>query len=141
MASTGSLHLEVISPARVLSTLEATAVMVPGALGYMTILPGHTPMISELSVGEIRAVEAGGVTHEFFVSGGYVEADNTRVMILADIIERPKEIDLPRANKARDRAKERLKDVQNDLLRAQAALKRSEARITFATKHRSADPH
>ena len=136
-----SLNVEIISPTRVLHKFEAKAVTVPGAMGYLTILPGHTPLITEIGVGELRAVDAEGKTYEYFVSGGYAECDNTHVQILAEVIEKAQEVNLERATKARERAADRLKDAKNDLARAQAALRRADSRITFANKHRGAELH
>lgn len=131
------LHVEIIAPARVLKKVEAKAVTLPGVKGYMMILPGHAAMISQLGVGELRAVDAAGKVYEYFISGGYLECGNHHIQILVDVVEQASEIDLARAQKAEDRALKRMKEAEIDFDRAQRALKRAQSRIQFAKKHRS----
>lgn len=129
------LKLEIIAPVRVLNRIEAKAVTVPGVKGYMMILPGHAPMISELGIGLLSAVDAQGKSYEYFISGGYLECDNTHVQVLVEVVEQAQEIDIERAHKAQMRAEERLKEANIDLERAQKALARAKQRISFAEKY------
>jgi F-type H+-transporting ATPase subunit epsilon len=127
------MEVEVLSPARRLVKVKAKSIMVPGSLGYMTILPGHTEMISEMNTGTLTVRADDDKEMHYFVSGGYVDISGTTVNVLADVIEGAKEIDLERAQKAKKRAQERLsgKNEETDFVRALKALKRAELRIAL----------
>lgn len=127
------LAVEILTPTKPLFEGEASGVTVPGVLGYMTILPGHTPFISEIGVGELIVTKKSGPT-QYFVSGGYVEVQGNKLKVLADIVDLPENIDSGRAKEAMGRAQKRLdeKDANLDLVRAQAALKRAEYRLQIA---------
>ncbi len=111
----------------------AEEAQIPGVSGYMGILPGHAPLISELGVGEIT-YKTSGVEHTLAVAWGFVEVLPDKVTILAEAAEQPQEIDVERAQKAKDRAEERLKsnDPQVDYTRAEDALQRAETRLNVA---------
>src|SRR5215208_8440919 len=96
-----ALQLDVITPERRLLSEQADAVTVPGLGGELGILPGHTPLISQLQTGVLSYTQ-GGATTRLHVSGGFVEVNNNRVSILAEVAERPEEIDAARARLARE---------------------------------------
>lgn len=127
------LKVNIFSPAKVVAKVSATEVMVPGALGYLTILPGHARLVSELGVGELKVggIDGGnGGVETYFVAGGYVDVSQDDVTLLVDVIERPGEIDKNRAEQARQRALDRLDHKAGvDVQRAQAALLRAEKRL------------
>lgn len=128
-----TMKVEILSPDRPICECTASGVMVPGSLGYLTILPDHAALVAELDIGEIR-VDGDKQGQRFFVSGGYLEVVDNKLTILADVVESSSEIDRARARKAKDRATERLekKVIGLDSMRAQAALKRAESRIMIA---------
>ncbi|MDQ3231471.1 MAG: ATP synthase F1 subunit epsilon [Pseudobdellovibrionaceae bacterium] len=129
-----NFDLKVLSPSRAVTTVKATAVTLPGVMGYMTILPDHAGMVAELDQGEVTITTADGAVERFFVSGGYVEVEGSRVTLLADVIERAREIDVNRAQTARKRAAERLGHISADidLERANRALRRADQRIQMS---------
>jgi len=133
----GKLNLEIITPERVLESREVDAVIAPGTEGEFGILPGHISFLSGIVPGELRFLDRGKWEY-VCVSTGFAEVSDDSVSVLVDSAERAANIDLPRAQAAMDRAKERLaKDRANkeiDFLRAENALKRSIARIKVAKK-------
>jgi F-type H+-transporting ATPase subunit epsilon len=133
----GKLFLEVVTPARVLASQEVDMVIAPGAEGEFGVLPGHANFLSGIVPGELR-YDAGGKREHMFVSSGFVEVSADRVSVLVDSAEKATDIDLKRAEKAMDRAKERLaKDRSSediDFLRAESALQRAITRIKIVKK-------
>jgi F-type H+-transporting ATPase subunit epsilon len=131
MANT--FQLEIVTPSRLLVKDAAEEAQIPGVTGYLGILPGHAPLITELGVGEIT-YKASGATHTLSVAWGFMEVLPDKVTILAEAAERPHEIDVERAKKAKDRAEQRLKsnDVEVDYTRAEDALQRAETRLNVA---------
>jgi F-type H+-transporting ATPase subunit epsilon len=128
-----TFQLEIVTPTRLLVNEPAEEAQIPGASGYLGILPGHAPLISELAVGVIT-YKSSGSTHTLSVAWGFMEVLPDKVTILAEAAEDPKEIDVPRAEKAKQRAEERLKsnNPEVDYTRAEDALKRAETRIAVA---------
>lgn len=129
-----NFDLKVLSPSRAVTSVKATAVTLPGTCGYMTILPDHAGMVAELDLGEVTITTTDSGQERFFVAGGYVEVEGNRVTVLADVIERAREIDTARAQTARKRAAERLAHIgpETDLERANKALQRADQRILIA---------
>jgi F-type H+-transporting ATPase subunit epsilon len=105
----------------------------------MGILPGHTRLVSELGVGELN-VTGGGQDQKYFVAGGYVDVAEDNVTVLVDVVEKPADIDAERAEKAKQRALDRLNNIGSksdvDLMRAQAALSRAEGRLAIVGRSR-----
>src|SRR5271165_1171253 len=128
-----TFQLEIVTPARLLVKDAAEEAQIPAVNGYLGILPGHAPLISELGVGEI-SYKASGATHTLSVAWGFVEVLPDKVTIMAEAEEHPEEIDTTRAQKAKERAEQRLKsnDPQVDYPRAEDALQRAETRLTVA---------
>jgi F-type H+-transporting ATPase subunit epsilon len=128
------LQLEVVTPERELVHESALSVSVPGKDGYLGILPGHAPLLSELQPGELSFIE-NHVTRYLSVSWGFAEVLPERVIVLAQTAERAEEIDVERAQRAKQRAENRLKNVTAtdiDFERARAALMRALARLQAA---------
>ena len=98
-----ALQLDVITPERRLLSEQADSVTVPGLEGELGILPGHTPLISALKTGVLSYAQ-GGATRRLLVSGGFVEVNNDRVSVLADLAEFPEEVDAARARAEREEA-------------------------------------
>jgi len=133
------LHLEIVTPDRQVVREAVLAVSVPGKEGYLGILPGHAPLLSELKPGEMSYTR-NGVTHYLAVCWGFVEVLPDRVIVLVEAGERAEEIDVSRAERAKQRADERLgklADPTIDRERAQRALERASARLAAAAKLKS----
>ena len=128
-----TFQLEIVTPTRLMVKEAAEEAQIPGSNGYLGILPGHAPLITELAVGVIT-YKASGATHTLSVAWGFAEVLPDKVTILAETAERPQEIDVERAQKAKDRAEQRLKssDPQVDYTRAEDALQRAETRLNVA---------
>jgi F-type H+-transporting ATPase subunit epsilon len=130
------LKLDVVTAEGVVLSEEVDAVIAPGVLGQLGILPHHTPLVTMLDPGELM-VRSGSDEYCLAISGGYLEARPDRVIILADAAERAEDINLERAEAARQRAQERLQQhTQVDTVRAEAALRRSLIRLKVAQKRR-----
>jgi F-type H+-transporting ATPase subunit epsilon len=128
-----TFQLEIVTPTKLLVKDAAEEAQIPGLSGYLGILPGHAPLITELAVGVIT-YKASGATHTLSVAWGFAEVLPDRVTILAEAAERPQEIDVARAQKAKDKAEQLLKsnDPQTDYARAEDALHRAETRLNVA---------
>ena len=134
MANT--FQLEIVTPERQLvKDVQAEEAQIPGASGYLGILPGHAPLITELAVGVIT-YRAGGERKTLSVAWGFAEVLPDKVTILAETAERPEEIDTKRAQEAKERAEQRLKsnDPGVDYTRAEDALQRAENRLKVAAE-------
>jgi F-type H+-transporting ATPase subunit epsilon len=128
------LQLDVITPERRLLSEQVDAATVPGLDGELGILPGHTPLISQLRTG-VLSYTRGGETRRLLVSGGFVEVNDDRVSVLADLAEFPEEIDAARARTERDEAERRLAAFTGppeELDEARAQLDRAGARLQLA---------
>src|ERR1019366_31508 len=88
--------LQLVSPERILVEEQVDEVQVPGLDGYMGILPGHAPLLSELMPGGVLSYRTGGAEKVLAVYGGFVEVQPDRVRILADFAERKKETNIER---------------------------------------------
>jgi F-type H+-transporting ATPase subunit epsilon len=130
-----TLELEIVTPDKQVVSDRAEEVQIPGKNGYMGILPGHAPLISELAVGEIT-YRKDGATVSLAVAWGFAEVLPTKVTILAETAERAQDIDVKRAQEQRDRAEQHLKsgDPNIDYARALDALQRAETRLAVAAK-------
>ena len=129
---------ELATPSRLLVSAEVDEVVAPGAEGYFGVLPGHAPFLTTLAAGEVT-YRRGREERHVFVSGGFAEVTAERVIILAEGAEAPEEIDRERAERARQRAEQRLAGrspqgthEETDYNRALAALARALARIIVA---------
>src|SRR5437870_130902 len=130
------LQLEVVTPERRVLAESVNAVTVPGRGGEMGILPGHAPMISELQTG-VLSYNEDGTTFQLHVSGGFVEVNDDRVAVLAEIAEKPEEIDAARARLAREHTEKQLSSwsgTEEDFEKARAKLERSVVRLKLATR-------
>jgi F-type H+-transporting ATPase subunit epsilon len=130
------LRLELATPTRLVVGEAVDEAVVPGLEGYFGVLPGHAPFLTLVGTGEVT-YRVGRTERHLAVSGGFAEAGPDRVLVLADVAERPEEIDVPRARAARERAERRLSgrpEEEVDLPRALAALERAQARLRVATR-------
>ena len=129
-----TFQLEIVTPEKKVVDTAAQEVQIPGKNGYLGVLPGHAPLITELAVGEITYREA-STEQKLAVAWGFAEVLPDKVTILAETAERPSEIDVDRARKAKERAEQRLTsgDTSVDVERALDALHRAQARLDVAT--------
>jgi F-type H+-transporting ATPase subunit epsilon len=130
------LDVEIVSPNRILLQTQTDELNLPGELGYLGILPGHTAFLSTLGQGELM-YRQDGRHHYMTLFWGYLEVNNDKVTILAELAEPAAEIDQARADAARERAEERLRrfdDETTDFERARAALIRAMIRLQVARK-------
>jgi F-type H+-transporting ATPase subunit epsilon len=128
--------LEVITPTRLVVRETVSEAQIPVLGGYIGVLPGHTPLLAEIGIGEL-SVHVGSRLHSYTAIGGFVEVLADRVIVLAGLAERPEEIDVARAQAARDRALKRLanpNEPNTDWKRAEEALERAQVRLQVATK-------
>ncbi|HKP46191.1 MAG TPA: F0F1 ATP synthase subunit epsilon [Pyrinomonadaceae bacterium] len=133
------LQLEVVTPERRVLSETVDMVTVPGLGGEIGILPGHTPLISQLQTG-VLSYATGGSTSQLHVSGGFVEVNDDKVSVLAEVAERPDEIDAARARIARERVEKQLTawtGTEEDFEVARAKLERSMVRLQLAGVARS----
>ena len=132
-----SIKLEIVTAERVVYTEDVDIVLAPGIEGQLGILPHHAPLMTILQSGEILA-RRGAEEDIMAISGGFLEVRPDHVIILADSAERAEEIDEARAQAAKERAEERLKErgVAPDLdeARVEASLRRAMARLSVLEK-------
>lgn len=128
-----TLKLEIVTVEGVIYSGDVNVVVAPGIEGQLGILPHHAPLMTMLEPGEV-VIKKGGEETILAVSGGYLEVRPDKVVILADAAERAEEIDVARAEAARKRAQERVKNPVPglDQARAEAALRRSIMRLRVA---------
>jgi F-type H+-transporting ATPase subunit epsilon len=131
------LQLQIVSADRPLVNERVDEVEVPGADGYFGVLPGHTPLLAALQVGEIW-YRQGQETQYLSIAFGFAEVQPDRVTILAQIAERADEIDAGRAEAARKRAEERLAKPMADIdfERARIAMMKALIRLQVASRAR-----
>ncbi len=101
------IHLEIITPEKLVLRAEVDEVVLPGLTGELGVLPDHEPLITQLKTG-VLAYRQGGAQQKLHVSGGFAEVLPDRVSVLADVAEKPEEIDLTRAKSALERAEKQL---------------------------------
>src|SRR5260370_18394485 len=104
---TNTFQLEIVTPVKLVVKDAAEEAQIPGLSGYLGILPGHAPLITELGVGSIT-YQASGVTHTLSVAWGFAEVLPDKVTMLAETADQPHEIDEERAQNSKEPAKERL---------------------------------
>jgi F-type H+-transporting ATPase subunit epsilon len=128
-----AFQLEIVTPEKKVVETAVEEVQIPGRNGYLGILAGHAPLITELAVGEITYREESS-QQRLAVAWGFAEVLPNKVTILAESAEKPAEIDVERARKAKARAEQRLTsgDTSVDVERALNALHRAEARLEVA---------
>ena len=137
MALPTKLQLQIVSADRSLVNETVDEVVIPGYDGYFGVLPGHTPLLAVLAVGELW-YRQGQEKHYVSIAFGFAEVLPDRVTILAQIAEKADEIDLARAEAAKKRAEERLARpaVDIDAERARISLLKALIRLQVATRAR-----
>jgi len=135
------IQLVIVTPERQMLKETVSEVTLPGADGYLGVLPGHAPLITEIGIGELTYRTTGGQAGLLAVIRGFAEVLPDRVSVLAETAELAGEIDLPRAQAALKRAEERIaKGGENlDWDRATLALQRALVRIQVVSKHQGVE--
>jgi len=135
------IRLDIVTAERVVFSDDVDVVVAPGVEGQLGILPHHAPLMTMLQPGELVA-RKGGEEISIAVCGGFLEVRPDRVIVLADAAERAEEINIVRAEEAKRRAEERLRqrapDV--DLVQAEAALRRALVRLRVGEKRKRKAP-
>jgi F-type H+-transporting ATPase subunit epsilon len=132
------LTLEIVTPDRSVVAERVDEVEIPGVEGYFGVLPGHAPMLAMLKVGELW-YRKGGERQYLSIAFGFAEVLPDRVTILAELAERPDEIDVARAEAARRRAEERIARPSADIdyERARIALMKALVRLQVSSRART----
>jgi F-type H+-transporting ATPase subunit epsilon len=138
MALPTSLALEIVTPDRAIVSQQVDEVELPGSDGYFGVLPGHTPLLASLQVGEMW-YRVGQQKHYLAIAFGFAEVLPDRVTVLAQIAERAEDIDVSRAETAKQRAEQRVTRPQADMdfERARVALLKSLTRLQVASRART----
>ena len=131
-----TFQIDIATPEKLVLQQQAESAQIPGKDGYMGILPGHAPLITELAVGEIGYRDEKGQIRRLAVAWGFAEVLPTKVTILAEVAEKAEEIDVARARKAKEAAEQVLKSPKpdTDTAAVEGELQRANARITVAEK-------
>ena len=129
-----TIQLEIVTPERLVINEAVEYIEIPGQTGYLGVLPGHAPLITELAPGEL-SYRNGNQTKRLAVAWGFAEVLQTKVTILAESAEKAEEIDTGRAEAAKRKAEAELQksglEINED---AQEALQRAQARLDVASK-------
>jgi len=130
-----TFQLEIVTPEKMVVRDVAEEMQIPGKGGYLGILPGHAPLITELAVGEVTYRNA-NITHHLAVAWGFAEVLPDKVTILAETAERADEVDVSRAQAAKQRAETNLAkcNTEADFTRTAGDLQRAETRLEVAEK-------
>ena len=131
-----AIHLDIITPEKVVFSDSIEMVTAPGGLGEFGVLPGHAPLVTTLEPGEV-AIKKDNREYWLAISGGFAEVGNDKVIILAEAAELAQEIDTKRAETAKIQAEEKLKSLSSDdsqFLEVTLALKRATNRIKVSAR-------
>ena len=128
--------LDIVTPTRTVFSGDVESFSAPGVLGGFQVLYNHAPLLSSIAVGRVKVIDVAGAELHYATSGGFVEVNENKVILLAETAERADEIDVQRAEEAKRRATERLESeerIEED--RARAALARALNRLRVASPH------
>ena len=130
-----TFQLEIVTPEKLVVRDSAEEAQIPGRNGYLGVLPGHAPLITELGAGEI-SYRSGGQLHRFAMAWGFAEVLPDRVTVLAETVERPDEIDVARVERSLKEAEESLKSAQTeeDFSIATGKIERAQARLDVSRR-------
>lgn len=130
------LNLEIVSPVKFVFQGKVKSISAPGTSGGFQILFNHAPFVSSLTIGKIKIEKEDGTDEIFSISSGILEVSKNNVSVIAESIEQIYEIDLERAEKALQRAMERLKsnDKGIDKERARLSYDRAKNRLKLVKK-------
>jgi F-type H+-transporting ATPase subunit epsilon len=131
-----TFKLEIITPTKVIFNGDVVSFSAPGVVGGFQVLFNHAPMLAEIGIGTVKLQDASGNEIFFATSGGFVDVLKNNVIVLAESVERHDEIDMIRAEAARDHAKQKLAEklTENESAETKSALDRALNRIRVAEK-------
>jgi F-type H+-transporting ATPase subunit epsilon len=132
-----TIKLDIVTAEKVVFSDDVDIIIAPGVEGELGILPHHSPLMTTLNPGELIARKS-GEEYSLAISGGFLEIQPERVIVLADAAERADEIDLARAEEAKKRAQEKLSATtsQIEMAQVEAALRRALVRIEVADRRK-----
>jgi F-type H+-transporting ATPase subunit epsilon len=135
MALPTHIDLQIVTPDRLIVREQVDEIQIPGTEGYFGVLPGHTPLLASLAVGEMWYRKGQEKTF-LSIAGGFAEVLPDRVTLLATLAERAEEIDVERAETSKQRAEQRLAQPTSDLdyERARLALQKAVARLQVSSR-------
>ena len=137
------IQCDIITQERTVYSEQADYVSLPGTEGIMGVLPNHAPLLTALTFGEVM-IRKDGDEHYFAIGGGFAEVRPDQVIVLADSAEHADEIDIDRAQQARDRAVQAMKEGVSDdsvaYAQIEAALRRAQIRVNVSRRRKSAGP-
>ncbi|MEW6194582.1 MAG: F0F1 ATP synthase subunit epsilon [Bacteroidota bacterium] len=128
------INVEIITPSKTAFSGKVKSISLPGTLGNFQVLFNHAPLLSKLEIGKISIKDLNDVEVEYTTGGGNAEVLNNKILVLVESFESKEEIDVERAKRSLERAKERLANRNKDKIdevRAQAALARAMNRLKF----------
>ena len=131
-----TFKLEIVTPRRVVFDGDVESVSAPGVVGGFQVLYNHAPLLAEIGIGEVKVRDAGGAETRYATSGGFVDVLKNHMTMLAETAERADEIDVKRAESAKDRAAKRLqgRTPETNEERARIALLRAINRLKIAPR-------
>jgi F-type H+-transporting ATPase subunit epsilon len=130
-----TLDIEIVTPERLLVSDKATEVQVPGLSGYLGVLPGHAPLITELKSGEFSYRKPDGTVQRIALHWGFAEILPNKVTVLAERAEKPDEIDVEKARRELQGAEAQLQDPNADREQALRLIERATTQISVAGRH------
>jgi F-type H+-transporting ATPase subunit epsilon len=137
------IQCDIITQERTVYSEQADYVSLPGTEGVMGILPNHAPLLTALTFGEVK-IRKDGDEQYFAIGGGFAEVQPDKVIVMADSAEQADEIDFDRAQKARERAEQAMKEGVSDdatsYAQIEAALRRAQIRVDVSRRRRSSKP-
>ena len=130
------IRLDIVTPEKVVYSNDVNMVIARATTGDLGILPGHAPLIAALAIWPLRILTDEG-ENQISMCGGFIEVQPEKITIVANCAELPEEIDIARAETAKERAESRLRNIQEnlDVARAEAALKRAMIRLKVGKQH------
>lgn len=131
-----TFKLEIVTPRKVVFSGDVQSFSAPGVMGGFQVLVNHAPLLAEITTGEVKLRDPQGSERSYATSGGFVDVLRNHVTLLAETAETPEEIDVGRAEKAKERARKRLahREAGTDVERAEAALARAVNRLKIAQR-------
>jgi F-type H+-transporting ATPase subunit epsilon len=130
-----TLDIEIVTPERLLVSDKATEVQVPGLSGYLGVLPGHAPLITELKSGQFTYRKPDGTVQRIALHWGFAEILPNKVTVLAERAEKPDEIDVEKARRELQGAEAQLQDPNADREQALRLIERATTQISVAGRH------
>ncbi|MBN1638418.1 MAG: ATP synthase F1 subunit epsilon [Ignavibacteriales bacterium] len=131
------MNLEIITPEKLVYKSQVISISIPGTIGSFQVLFDHAPIISSFEIGRIVLVDRNNLKVEFITSGGIIKVEKNNIIVLAETIEKPEEIDIKLAEEALREAKKKLSILERedvDVDRAEIALKKAINRLKHSRK-------